>query len=162
MIVLALGPRLELRGIGASGGLGHAERLQPQPAGGDLRQVLLLLLRAAVTQHGAHDVHLRMAGARVAAGRMDFLERRRGGTQRHAQPAVFLGDQRSEKTGLGQRRDELGGISLLFLERAPIAAWKIGTYPPDQFPDFGIGFTQRQLDWIVIGNDSVMGLQPEP
>jgi hypothetical protein len=93
VIVPSLGPRAELRGIGATGGLGHAEGLQPEPAGGDIRQVLLLLLRAAVPQHGAHDVHLRMAGAGVAAGRMDLLQRRRRGTQGHAEPAVFLGNQ---------------------------------------------------------------------
>src|SRR5438105_15469836 len=41
--------------------------VQAQLAAGDLRQVLLLLRVAAVAQHGAHDVHLRVAGRGAAA-----------------------------------------------------------------------------------------------
>src|SRR2546426_11872181 len=39
----------------------HAERLQPELTGRELWQVPALLLRRAVTQERAHDVHLRVA-----------------------------------------------------------------------------------------------------
>ena len=96
-------------GVGAAGRLGDAEGLQPQFAGGDLRQVFLLLLRRAVPQDGAHGVHLRVAGGAVAALGVDLLQDRRGRRERQAGAAVFLGDQRGEVAGLGQRVDELGG-----------------------------------------------------
>ena len=66
-------PGLELGGIRAGGRLGHAERLQAKLALGDLRQVLRLLLGAAVPQNGAHRVHLGMARAGGAAAAMDRL-----------------------------------------------------------------------------------------
>src|SRR5690606_41296783 len=55
-------------------GLGDAKGLQAQRARSDARQEALLLLLAAVAQQGPHGVHLRVAGAGTAAGRMDFLE----------------------------------------------------------------------------------------
>ena len=113
MVALALGEGAQRGGVGAAGRLGDAERLQAQFAGGDLRQVLLLLLRRAMPQDGAHDVHLRVAGGAVAAFGVDRLEDRRGGGQRQAGAAVFLGDQRGEIAGLGQGVDELGGIVAL-------------------------------------------------
>ena len=67
------GGGLELGGVGAGGRLGHAQRLQPQLAAGDLRQVALLLLRRAVAQQRAHVVHLAVAGAGVAAAAVDLL-----------------------------------------------------------------------------------------
>ena len=104
VIAVALREGLQRGGIGAAGRLGDAEGLQPQFAGGDLRQILGLLLLAAVPQQGAHDVHLGMAGGAIAAGALDFLEDRGGGRQRQAGAAIFLGDQRREIAGLGQRR----------------------------------------------------------
>jgi hypothetical protein len=59
--------------VGAGVGLRHAERLQAQVAGGDLRQVPLLLLLAPVPQDRAHDVHLRVTRGRVAADLVDRL-----------------------------------------------------------------------------------------
>src|SRR5262249_31570442 len=37
-----------------------------------------------------------------------------------------LGDQSREEARLGERRDELGGIGALAVERAPIFAWVLG------------------------------------
>lgn len=51
--------------------LGHAERLQPQLAGLDLRPPFRLLLLAAVPQRRAHRIRLGMAAAAVAAGAPD-------------------------------------------------------------------------------------------
>ena len=81
VVALLVGARLELGGVGAGGRLGDAERLQPQLAGRDARQVLLLLLGVAVPQHRAHDVHLRVAGAGVAAELVDLLQDRAAGAQ---------------------------------------------------------------------------------
>ena len=72
--VVTRGRRLQARRVGAGPGLRDAERLQPQLARSDLRQVLLLLLVGAVPEDRAHRVHLRVAGARVAAARVDLLE----------------------------------------------------------------------------------------
>ena len=113
VVALALGEGAQRGGVGAAGRLGDAERLQAQFAGGDLRQVLLLLPVGAVPQDGAHDVHLRVARGAVAALGLHGLQDRRGGGQRQAGAAIFLGDQRGEVAGLGQRADELGGIAAL-------------------------------------------------
>ena len=91
---------LQLGRVGAGGRLGDAEGLQPQFARGDLRQIALLLLLAAVPQQGAHDVHLGVALAGGAARGVDLLEDHRGGAQRQARAAIFLRDQRGEKAGL--------------------------------------------------------------
>ena len=79
-VVVALASRggAQRQRVGAGGRLGDAEGLQPQFAAGDLRQIALLLLGAAVPQQRAHRVHLRMAGGAVAAGGVDFLEDRGG------------------------------------------------------------------------------------
>src|SRR5262249_19572589 len=56
----------------------------------------------------------------------DLLHDRR--RRRHAQPAaaIFLRDQRGEKTRLRERRHELGRIGALAVEVAPIFAGKLG------------------------------------
>ena len=56
-----------------------------------------------MTQQRAHDVHLGMAGAAIAAGMLDLLQDGGGGGKRQARPAIFLGDEGGEKAGLGQR-----------------------------------------------------------
>ncbi len=112
VVAAPLGPRLELGRVGAGGRLGDAEGLQPQRAAGDLRQIALLLRVAAVAQQRAHDVHLRVAGAGVAAGGVDLLEDHRGRAQRQARAAVSFGNERAEIPRLGQRGDEGLGIFL--------------------------------------------------
>ena len=124
VVALLVGARLELRGVGAGGRLGDAERLQAQRAGGDPRQVLLLLRLAAVPQHGAHGVHLRVAGRRVAALLVDRLEDGAGGRQRQPGAVVLLRDQRAEIAGLRQRGDELGRIGVLVVELQPVLVGK--------------------------------------
>ena len=93
------GAGLELRRVGAGRGLGHAEGLQPQLAGRDLRQVFPLLRFAPVPEHRAHRVHLRVARGGVASGGAHFFQDHGGGAQRQTGAAVFLGYQRREKAG---------------------------------------------------------------
>ena len=62
-VAAADGRRLELRRVGAGGRLAHAERLQPQLARRNLRQVGALLRVRSVPQQRAHRVHLRVARA---------------------------------------------------------------------------------------------------
>lgn len=95
MVALATGGA-QCGGVGAAGRLGDAEGLQPELAGGDLRQVALLLVLGAVAQHRAHDIHLGVAGGAVAALALDFHDHRRR-RERQAGAAVFLGDQRREE-----------------------------------------------------------------
>jgi hypothetical protein len=95
----AFGGRADRCCIGAGGGFGDAERLQPQRTGGDARQETPLLLVAAVPQHGAHRVHLRMQRPGIAAARMHFLKD--GGGNREPQPtaAELFRDQHPEIAG---------------------------------------------------------------
>src|SRR5439155_1492754 len=74
---------------------------------GDPRQPAALLLLRAVPEQRPHDVHLRVAGGRVAAGAVDLLEH--GARRADAEPAaaVLLGDQRREPAARRERRDEL-------------------------------------------------------
>ena len=85
-------------------------------------QIGLLLRRRAVPQHHAHGVHLRVAGAAVAAGAVDFLQHRRAAPQPQARAAVFLRDQHRQEPGLGQGGDKLGRILPLAIQRPPIGA----------------------------------------
>ena len=81
MVTLAHRTGFELGGVGAGGRFGHAEGLQAQLARGDLRQVLRLLLRRAVAQHGAHGVHLGMGGGGIATVGVAFLQDHAGRAQ---------------------------------------------------------------------------------
>ena len=129
---------------------------------GDLRQIALLLLGAAVPQHRAHRVHLRVAGGAVAAGRVDLLHD--GDGRRHGEPAaaVFLGDQRGEKAGLGQRVDELGRIGALAVELAPVFAGKVRAQRAHRLADAGdllavacIAIIMRDLGAAVVQRDDI-------
>src|SRR6185369_2631689 len=106
----------------------------------------LLLRLAAMAQQRSHDVHLRMACARVAAGGVDFLEDDRGGPQRQARAAVGLRDEGREPTRAREPVDERFGIGVLVLELAPVAAGKIGTQHAHRFADLGPVGAQRHLD----------------
>ena len=135
VVALFLGAGLELGGVGAGGGLGDAEGLQAQRARGDARQVLLLLGGIAVPEHGAHGVHLGVAGRRVAAGLVDGLEDGAAGRQRQAGAAVLLGDQRAEVAGLGERGDELGGVGAVVVELHPVGVGKLLADAPHALAD---------------------------
>jgi hypothetical protein len=126
VVAVALGDGLQRGGVGAAGRLGDAERLQPQFAAGDPRQVLCFLGVVAVPQHGAHRVHLGVAAAAVAAGALDLFQDR--GRCRKLQPgaAIFLGDQHREVAGLRQGVDELLGVRHLAVELAPVFAGELG------------------------------------
>ena len=63
-VAVLAGEGLDARGLGAGVGLGDAEGLQAQLAGGDAWQVALLLLVVAVPEERAHDVHLGVGGGR--------------------------------------------------------------------------------------------------
>ena len=131
---------LQRRRVGAAGRLGDAEGLQPQLAARDLRQVLCLLLGAAVPQHGAHRVHLGVAAAAVAAGALDLFEDRGGRRQLQAGAAIFLGDQHREVAGLRQRIDEGLGVGHLAIELAPVFAGKLRAELCDGFADVCVIF----------------------
>ena len=135
VVALLLGPRLELGGVGAGGGLGDAEGLQPQRAGGDARQVFLLLRRIAVPQHRAHRVHLGVAGRRVAARLVHGLQDGAAGRQRQPGAAVLLRDQRAEIAGLGEGIDELGRVGALVVELDPVGIGELLADVPHALAD---------------------------
>jgi hypothetical protein len=116
------GGRLELGRVGAGVGLGDPEGLQPQLAGGDLRQVRLLLGGAAVPQHRAHGVHLGVAGRGAAAVGVNRLEDQPALAGAEAGAPVLLGNEAGEVAGLGQLVDELLGILAPGIEVPPVLA----------------------------------------
>src|SRR3546814_9407008 len=96
------------------------------------------LFRSPVLEQRAHRVHLRVAGAAVAARPMDFLEHRGRGAKAEARSAIGFGDQHRQETSLGQRADELGRIDAVAVEPLPIFARKIGAKAAHRFADFGM------------------------
>ncbi len=119
-VALAHRGRLQLGGVGARVGLGDPEGLQAKLAGGDLGQVPLLLLGGAVPQERAHDVHLGVAGRRVAPRAVDLLQDQRGLQDAQPAAAVLLRNQHREVAGLGQLVDEGLGILAAGVEIAPV------------------------------------------
>jgi hypothetical protein len=132
VVAIAFGRGLQRRRVGAAGRLGDAERLQPQLAAGDLRQKPLLLVVVAMPQHRAHGVHLRVAGAGVAARAVDFLEDRAACADLEARAPIFLGDQHGEIAGIGQGLHEFGRISHRPIKLAPVLARKALAEPGDR------------------------------
>ena len=130
--------RLQLRRIGAGIGLGHPERLQPQGAAGDLRQVAPLLLVGAVAQQGAHDIHLCVAGCGVASGTVDFLQDQAALEDAQTAAAVSFRNQRCKVPGLAQFLHECLGIFAFFVQLAPVC-------PRIELTQIGDRLLQRQL-----------------
>ena len=54
--------------------------------------------------------------------------------------AVLFRDERGEIAGLGQRRDEVGRIGALAVERAPVFAGKLGAQRAHAVADVGVVF----------------------
>src|SRR5204863_9775411 len=119
-VTLARGGGLDLRRVGAGRRLGDAERLEPQLAARDLREVRTLLDVRSVLEDRAHRVHLRVARAGVAAAAVDFLENDRRVGDSESRAAVLLRNQRGEIAGLGERLHERVGIRALRVELAPV------------------------------------------
>ncbi|MCY1531410.1 hypothetical protein D9M68_666340 [compost metagenome] len=139
LVALAHGAGLDLGGVGAGGRLGHAHRLQAQVTGGQGRQVLALLLLAAVTQQGEHVVQLAVHGAGVAAATVDFLEDHRSLGQAQTRTAVLDRNHRRQPAGLGHGGDELIREALLFVDLAPVFGRELRAEGTDAFAD-GIHF----------------------
>ena len=138
-VAAAHGGGLDLGGVGAGGGLGHAHRLQAQLAGGDARQVFALLSLGAVPQQGAHVVHLAVAGAGIAAAAVDLFHDDRGLGQAQARAAVFLRDQRRQPAGLGEGAHEGVGVAAFFIDLAEVFGGELGAQVADGFADVLVG-----------------------
>ena len=76
-----------------------------------------------------------MAGGAVAAGRLDLFHDGNGRAHGESAAAVLFGNQRGEKSGFGERRDELVRIGALAIEFAPILAGEICAERADRFAD---------------------------
>ena len=92
---------------------------------GDLRQILALLLVAAVPQQRAHVYICAWQAPALQPDAWISSRIARGGAQRQAGAAVLLGDQRREPAGLGQRLRRTPSGSRLGLELAPVLAGKV-------------------------------------
>ncbi len=138
VIAFAFREGLQRRGIGAAGGLGDAERLQPQLAARDLRQPFGLLRLAAVPQQRAHGVHLGMAAAAIAPRPVDFLQDRGRGREFQPGAAIFFRDQHREIAGFRQRIDKGLRVGHLAVELAPIFAGELRAEFCNGFADIGI------------------------
>ena len=82
----------------------------------------MLLRSAAVPEHRAHRVHLRMTGAAIASGTMHLFQHGDARAQAQSRTAEFLRDQNAEEALLRQRADEFGGIGAFAVQRTPIFA----------------------------------------
>ena len=123
-VALALFHRdgLELRRVGAGGGLGHRHRLHAQLAARDLGEIGPLLVRRSVPQHASHDIHLAVHRAGKGARAADLLENDRRLGDRQPRAAVLLRNECREPAGLGQRLHERVGISAFLVDLAPVFA----------------------------------------
>ncbi len=137
-VAVACGEGSDRAGVGSAARFGHAEGLQAQLARGDSGEVRGLLGVVAVPQQRAHDVHLRMTSAAVAAGVLDLLEHRGGGRQGQSGAAIILGDEGCEVSRCRQRADERGGIGLVAVELAPVVAGELVTEPSYGSADLGV------------------------
>ena len=134
-VAVAVADRLgaDLRRVGSDLALGDAERLHTDLARGDAGQVAALLVLAAVAQHGAHHVHLRVARRGAAARAVDLLEDHARRGQPEAGAAVLRRDQRAEVSRARHRLDVLGGVAV-GLEAAPVLVREAGAQGPDLGP----------------------------
>ena len=130
--------RLHLRGVGPGRRLGHPERLQPQLAARDLREIAAALLLGPVPEQGAHDVHLGVAGGGVAARPVDLLEDDRRLGDAETRPAQLLRYQGGEVAGLGQGPDELLRVRLAGVELAPVGVGKPRAELAHRSPQIGM------------------------
>ncbi|OJT98789.1 MAG: hypothetical protein BGN83_21260 [Rhizobium sp. 63-7] len=148
MVAVPPSEGLERRRVRAARRLGDAKSLQPQLTGGDFRQVLAFLPLIAMPQDGAHDVHLRMAGAAVAAGSLYLLKDRRRRRKRQAGPAIFFRNERREITGFGQRIDEFAGVGAFPFKLLPVVARKPGTKLRHFRSNFGIILNRHVFSFL--------------
>src|SRR5581483_12364481 len=149
VVALLVGAGLELGGVGAGGGLGDAEGLQPELARGDARQILLLLPLAEVPEHRAQGVNLSVAGGGVAALLVDGLENGAAGRDRQPRAAVLLRDQGTQVAGLGQRIDELERVGTLVVELHPVGVGILLADPPHPLADVGKPWIERDGDGVL-------------
>ena len=164
LVALAHGSGLDLGGVGAGGRLGDAHGLQAQLAAGQLRQVVALLLLAAVSEQGEHVVHLPMDGPGVAAATVDLLEDHRGLSQAQARAAVFFRDHRREPAGLGHGGDEGFREAFFLIDPAPVFGGKFGTEGTHAFTDEieFFGLVRVHLSSSENGRCRVACLSPSP
>ena len=135
---------LQVGRVGTAGRLGHTKCLKAQLTGGDLRQILCLLLRAAVAQQRPHNVHLGMAGTGVTAGLMDCLQNDAGGPHRQTSPAIFFRNKRAKESGFRQFFDEISRITGVIFQLAPVFTGIFFTDFGHRFPNFRIVETKVQ------------------
>jgi hypothetical protein len=98
---LAAGEGAQGRRVRAAGRLRDPKGLEAEFASRDLRQIFSLLLLPAVPQDRAHRVHLGMAGAAIAAFRLNGFQDGRRRRDSETRASIFLGDQHREIAGLG-------------------------------------------------------------
>ena len=126
------------RGCGADTGgirtrirLGDAERLQAQGTRGNAGQVVGFLFRRAMSEQRTHNVHLGVAGRRIATGTMDLFEYNGRLHDAGSAAAVFLRNQCGQITGPGHGSHKGGRIGFFLIHLPPVYIREIGTQLPD-------------------------------
>ena len=91
-------------------------------------QILALLLRRAMPQQRAHDVHLCVASPGVGTRTIGLLKNDRGFGQASAAAAVLLRDQSRQSASVVQSLYKGFGIAARLFDAMPILAVKRSTY----------------------------------
>ena len=94
----------------------------------------------------AHDVHLRVADAGVAAAAVDLLQDDRGLGDGGAAAAVGFRDEGGEEAGRGHGRDELDGVGAVGVELPPVGVGKAAAEPAHAAPQVGEAVGRVDID----------------
>ncbi len=73
-----------------------------------------------MAEQSAHDVHLSMAGGRVASGTVNLLQNDRRLGQSHANTAICFRDKGCQITGITHSPNKLGRVCFLAVQFSPI------------------------------------------
>ena len=131
-------------------GLGDPERDVQRPVG-DVGQVLLLHLLAAVDDHRVHAEHRevqRRRAVHAGAGRGHLLEHRRRLADALPAAAVALRDGDADPAALGHRRVELAGEPVLLVARRPVVVVEAAADGPDGLAD--------RIERVVVAHAAIL------
>ena len=118
--------------------LGDRKRLQPECAGGDAGQPTLLLLRGAVSEQGAHGVHLRVAGRCVSSRAVDLFQDHCRLPYAQAGSPVLLRNQASQVARVCQLLNELLWIDACAVAFLPVLGGIPSTELADLLPQLDV------------------------
>ena len=138
LVAVPLRPRLDARRVRARRRLCNAKSLQPQSTFRQRRQPPFPLLRRAVPYQRPHNIHLRVADARVPPAAVHLLQNHRSLCNRRPPAPILLRDQRRQKARLRHRLHKLNRIPPLPVQPLPIRPRKPRAQLPHTAPQLGV------------------------